>query len=137
MRALRPLVLFCIGGLAYVLIELLWRGYSHWSMFIVGGMCFILIGGINEYYPWDMPLWQQMLISTVIVTVIEFVAGLILNIWLKLGVWDYSGLPLNFMGQICLLFSIVWFFLSLIAIILDDYLRHWLFGEEFPKHKIL
>lgn len=137
MRALRPLVLFCIGGLAYVLIELLWRGYSHWSMFIVGGMCFILIGGINEYYPWDMPLWQQMLISTVIVTVIEFVAGLILNIWLKLGVWDYSGLPFNFMGQICLYFSVAWFFLAFPAIVIDDYLRHWLFGEEFPKYKIL
>lgn len=137
MRALRPLVLFGIGGLAYVLIELLWRGYSHWSMFIVGGMCFILIGGINEYYLWDMPLWKQMLISAVIVTVIEFVAGLILNIWLKLGVWDYYGLPFNFMGQICLYFSVVWFFLAFPAIVIDDYLRHWLFGEEFPKYKIL
>lgn len=137
MRVLRPLVLFGIGGLVYVLIELLWRGYSHWSMFIVGGICFVLIGSINEYYPWDMPLWKQMLISTVIVTVIEFVAGLILNIWLKLGVWDYSWLPFNFMGQICLYFSAAWFFLAFPAIIIDDCLRHWLFGEEFPKHKIL
>lgn len=137
MRALRPLMLFCIGGLAYVLIELLWRGYSHWSMFIVGGMCFILIGGINEYYPWDMPLWKQMLVSAVIVTLIELAAGLILNIWLKRGVWDYSGLPFNFMGQICLYFSVVWFFLAFPAIVIDDYLRHWLFGEEFPKYKIL
>lgn len=130
-------MLFCIGGLAYVLIELLWRGYSHWSMFIVGGMCFILIGGINEYYPWDMPLWKQMLVSAVIVTLIELAAGLILNIWLKRGVWDYSGLPFNFMGQICLYFSVVWFFLAFPAIVIDDYLRHWLFGEEFPKYKIL
>ena len=35
-----------------------------------------------------------------------------------------------------LLFFNIWFYLSLVAIILDDYLRYWMMGEEKPKYKI-
>ena len=103
--------LFVIGGAAYVLIELLWRGHSHISMFILGGMCFVSIGLINELFPWELGIVWQALIGGVLVTVLEFITGLIVNIWLGLNVWDYSKLPLNLMGQICLPFSAVWFIL--------------------------
>lgn len=46
-------VLALIGGSIYVFIELVWRGYSHISMFILGGVCFVIIGLINELFPWD------------------------------------------------------------------------------------
>ena len=133
-RFVRPIVLFGIGGLIYYFIEILWRAYSHWTMFLLGGLCFILVGMINEFF--KLPLTKQMLISTVIITVAEFVCGCIVNLWLGWGIWDYSELPLNVMGQICLPYSVLWFFLSVIAIILDDCLRHWLFGEEKPKYKL-
>lgn len=97
-------VLALIGGSIYVFIELVWRGYSHISMFILGGVCFVIIGLINELFPWDLGLLWQSIIGAFVVTICEFVTGLIVNVWLRLGVWDYSGLPFNIMGQICLPF---------------------------------
>lgn len=123
-----------VGGLIYYGIEVAWRGYSHWTMALVGGVCFILVGGINEFFPWTMPLALQGLIGSAIVTAVELIAGLVLNVWLGLGIWDYSNLPLNFMGQICLPFSLLWILLSVVAVVLDDWLRYWLFGEERPHY---
>ena len=57
------LFLFGVGGLLYILIELIWRGRSHWTMFLLGGICFVFLGLINEVIPWQMPLWQQILIG--------------------------------------------------------------------------
>lgn len=136
MRAVKALVLLCIGGLLYIGCELVFRGYSHWSMFLVGGLCFLCIGAINELIPWEMPLWQQAVIGAVIVTAIEFIAGCILNIWLGWTIWDYSDMPFNVLGQICLPFTAIWLLLAIAAIILDDYLRYWLFGEEKPYYKL-
>lgn len=137
MKLSKKLILFLIGGISYYLIEILWRGYSHLSMFILGGICFVLIGLINEFYDWNMPLWKQMLIASLVVTVAEFVAGAILNIWLGLDIWDYSNLRFNLLGQISLQYSVLWFFLSLPAIVLDDWLRYWLFEEERPHYKFI
>ena len=128
--------LFLLGGLAYVFIEILFRGFSHISMFALGGICFILCGGINEILSWDTPLFIQMGICCIIITVLEFIFGVVLNIWLGLQIWDYSGMPLNIMGQICLPFTVAWYFLSAAAIILDDYIRYWLFGEEKPRYTL-
>lgn len=134
MRYVKPFILFGIGGFLYYAIEILWRGYSHWTMFILGGLCFVLVGFINEVFKFQ--LVKQMFLSSVIITVLEFICGCIVNLWLHWNIWDYSELPFNVFGQICLPYSILWFFLSLIAIILDDYLRYWLFGEEKPEYKL-
>ena len=136
MRALRPLVLIGIGGLMYVLIELAFRGRSHWTMFLVGGLCFWLIGLINEVLLWEMPFWKQCIIGAVIVTVVEFLAGCIINLLLGWDVWDYSSMPFNILGQICLPFSLLWILLSAVAIVLDDHLRYWIYGEEKPHYKL-
>lgn len=136
MWLIKSLILYGIGGLSYIAIELLWRGHTHWTMFVVGGICFLIVGSINEYYSWDIPLIKQCIIGAVVVTIIEFFAGIILNKWLNLGIWDYSNLPFNILGQICLPFTLIWCFLSAIAIIIDDYIRHWLFKEEKPKYSI-
>lgn len=134
MRAVRPLVLWSIGGLLYVLCEIMFRGRSHWTMFIVGGLCFWLMGLINEVISWDMPIWQQCIIGAFIVTAVEFLAGCIINIGLGWQVWDYTELPFNLLGQICLPFTMLWAVLSAVGIVLDDYLRYWLFGEEKPRY---
>lgn len=130
-------MLFVVGGLIYMLIEILFRGYTHWTMGIVGGLCFVIIGGINNWFPWELPIWVQGLIGMAVVTVIEFISGLILNVWLKMDIWDYSDMPLNLLGQICVPFMAAWFFVSLAAIVLDDYLRYWLFKEGKPKYSLL
>ena len=129
-------LLFVFGGLMYMGVEILFRGYTHFSMFLVGGLCFVLVGGINEKLPWDMAFVSQMMIASFLVTAVEFIAGVILNLLLGLGVWDYSSLPYNLFGQISLIFSVGWFFLSAVGILLDDWLRYLIYGEERPHYKI-
>ena len=129
-------LLFVLGGLMYMGVEILFRGYTHFSMFLVGGLCFVLVGGINEKLPWDMAFVSQMMIASFLVTAVEFIAGVILNLLLGLGVWDYSSLPYNLFGQISLIFSVGWFFLSAIGILLDNWLRYLIYDEERPHYKI-
>lgn len=136
MRALRPLVLIGIGGLLYVLVELAFRGRSHWTMFCIGGLCFWLIGLINEVIPWEISFWKQCIIGAVIVTAVEFLAGCIINLGLGWNVWDYSNMPFNVFGQICLPFSMLWILISAVAIVLDDHLRYWIYGEEKPHYNL-
>lgn len=130
------LFLFLIGGLIYVSIELIYRGHSHWTMGVLGGVSFISIGLINEILSWETPLLIQCAIGGCLITFYEFITGLILNIWLHLGIWDYSHMPFNILGQICLPFTLIWCILSLVAIILDDYIRFWFFNEEKPNYKL-
>ena len=82
-----------------------------------------------------MPLRVQMLISGSVITVIEFTAGIILNVEMGLNLWDYSGMPCNLMGQVCLPFAVIWILLAGVAIVLDDYLRYWMFEEEKPQYR--
>ena len=103
-------------------------------MFLLGGLCFVLIGGVNEYIPWEMPLWLQAGIGAVIITALEFICGCIVNLALGWNVWDYSNTPLNILGQVCLPFAIIWFVIAHAGIVLDDYLRYWLFKEEKPHY---
>ena len=135
-RTLKYILLFFIGGYSYCGVELLFRGFSHISMLIAGGICFILIGLLNDVFPHKISIISQMVISSLIITAVEFIVGMIVNVWLDLNVWDYSKLPYNFMGQICLLYTNIWFFLSLAAILLDDYLKYFLLGEDKPRYKI-
>ncbi len=136
-RVLKTTTLWLWGGFLYYLIEVLWRGYSHPSMFVVGGICFLLIGGINNVLPWELGFLWQALIGAAAITMVEFVSGCILNLWLGLDVWDYSNLPLNLLGQICLPFCGLWILISAFGIWLDDWLRYKLFGGEKPHYKIL
>ena len=136
-KLLKYYTLGTLGGLIYVFIELMWRGYSHWSMFLLGGICFIALGLINEIIPWEMPLTVQMFIGCVIITALEFITGCIVNLWLGWDVWDYSELPCNLLGQISLKSSVGWYFLSAIGIMFDDWLRYIFFGEEKPRYKFL
>lgn len=129
------LLFFLLGGSIYYCIEILFRGHSHYSMFILGGICYILIGCINEYFPWNMPIEIQAILGGLIVTALEFATGCIVNLWLGLGIWDYSNLKYNIMGQICLPFTFLWMLISVIAILLDDHVRYKAFGEEKPRYK--
>ena len=136
-KLLKYYTLGTLGGLIYVFIELMWRGYSHWSMFLLGGVCFIALGLINEILPWQMPLMTQMFIGCAIITALEFITGCIVNLWLGWDVWDYSDLPYNLLGQISVVSSVGWYFLSAVGIVLDDWLRYIFFGEEKPRYTII
>lgn len=132
----KQIFLFCFGGIMYNLIEILYRDYTHWSMFILGGICFISIGLLNEIFPWELSLWYQILIGAIIITVLEFMTGCIVNLWLGWNVWDYSNMPGNILGQVCPQFFLLWIPISLSAIIVDDCIRYWKFKEEKPHYNI-
>lgn len=134
---LKHAALALTGGCLYYAVELLWRGHSHWTMAVLGGVCFVLIGGLNNWLPWDMSLLAQGAAGAAIVTGAELAAGIILNVWLKLDIWDYSDLPFNLWGQICLPFSLAWVLLAVVAVVLDDWLRYWWFGEERPHYRLI
>lgn len=129
------LFLFLIGGFSYFYLEILYRGHSHFSMIICGGLAFIGCGFLNQFFHFQISLLSQMLLSTLIITTLEYITGYIVNIRLQLHVWDYSSLPYNLNGQICLLYSLIWFGLSLLCIYFDDLIRWKLFDEEKPTYK--
>jgi len=137
MNQIKYTFLWLVGGFIYMGMELVFRGRSHWTMFVLGGICFVILGLINQVIPWEMPLYQQILIGDLIVTVLEFITGCIVNIWLGWGVWDYSHLPGNILGQISPLFCLLWLPVCLSGIVLDDWLRYWLFGEDRPHYRII
>jgi len=104
---------------------------------ICTGRSFRLGGYKLRVIPIGMPLVLQMLIGGVIITLLELISDCIINLILGWNVWDYSDVPFNFLGQICLYFSVAWYFISLIAIVLDDYLRYFIFHERKPHYKII
>ena len=95
------LIVALTGGTGYCLIEILYRG--RLSSFYY----------INQKY--EMSFWLKCLVGMLIITGVELLFGLIFNIILKEHVWDYSGVPLNFLGQVCVPFSLLWFALSGVA----------------------
>lgn len=110
-------MIFCLGGLAYVGLELLWRGRSHWSMFAAGGVCLLLIGHLGEVEP-RLPLPLRAVAGALIITMVELGTGLLVN--RDYAVWDYRTLPGNFLGQICPAFTMLWLPVSMLAIFLYD-----------------
>lgn len=129
--------LFWFGGSFYITLEVLYRGYSHWSMGVLAGIVFIAIGLLNKVWGWETDLALQVLIGTIIATVSEFITGCIVNLWLGWNVWSYSNMWGNILGQICPQFVLVWIPIVLLAIVLDDILRYLAFNEKIPRYYIL
>ena len=127
------LIVGIIGGALYYLIEILYRGYSHWSMFLLGGFAFLFCGIQGRAVKWRDPLIKQLIRCGIFITTGEFITGIIVNCWLGLNVWDYSNLPFNFMGQISLYFTLLFMGLCIIGIPLSGYLMYWLTGELRPN----
>ena len=103
----RDAVFFAVGGVGYGLIEILWRGHTHPTMLLAGGLCFVMFSRIAESFA-SAPLICKAVMCAAAVTCVELAFGLVFNVILGLGVWDYSDEPYNFMGQICPTFAAMW-----------------------------
>jgi len=103
-------LIFLAGGLAYCGLEMLFRGRTHLSMFVVGGICVQFLYVISVFS--RVSVWKKWIISGAMITTVEFIGGAIVNILLGLDVWDYSHMRFNLMGQISLQFSLLWVALS-------------------------
>lgn len=112
-------VFFLIGSLGYTLIEILWRGHTHWSMIIAGGLCFSAFSFVAESFKGRSRLYKAG-ICAIIITLVELIFGIIFNIILKMDVWDYTNVAFNLSGQICPLFSFVWLIFGYIFIPLAE-----------------
>ena len=113
-----------IGGLVYMGIEILWRGHTHWTMGVLGGVCFALIGLLDEVQD-HPPMLLQMVQGAAIVTALELLVGLVVNRWLGWDVWDYSDMPGNLWGQVCPQFAAAWLVLSWAAVKLENLMHRW------------
>lgn len=133
---MKGFTIFMTGGLVYYFMEIAVRHYSHYSMIICGGLATVLCGRLNQTYE-KMGIIPQMLISTLIISELEFITGYIFNIKFGCHIWSYAGLPYNLMGQICLGYSALWMLVSPAIIYVDDCIRSNLYGEKKPVYKLL
>lgn len=106
------IMIFSFGAVVFPLIEILYRNHTHFTMSILGGICGIIIYRVNTALKYES-LFTKAILSSILITIAEFISGIFLNIILKLNVWDYSLLPFNLLGQICPRFSFIWFLLAL------------------------
>ena len=129
-------MIFSTGAVVYTAAEVLWRGYSHWTMTLTGGLCALLIHIANKRLS-KKNMLIKCGIGGGIITAAEFAVGCIVNKLLGWNVWDYSGMPLNICGQVCLLYSIMWFFMSIPAIAISSLLNssHRIKSEIFFNYK--
>lgn len=106
------IMIFMIGAAGYGLLETIFRGFTHWTMLVTGGVVFVILYYMNSKNE-NAPLWKKAFAGALIITSIELGVGCIVNLWLDWNVWDYSGYSYNFLGQICLAFTVLWFFLCI------------------------
>ncbi len=121
--SLKKMIIYIVkmlfGGGIYFLMELLYRGYSHWTMFVLGGICFMFCGLVHQISGGRISVWQEMVWCMIIITTLEFACGIIVNGVYGLSVWDYSRMPLQVLGQICVPFMFIWYIISYPAILLN------------------
>ncbi len=126
--------IFICGAIGYGSIELLWRGHTHWTMLLLGGVCLYLIYLISTRM--REKLWQKLLMCAAAISALEFVVGCLVNLRLGWAVWDYSDMPYNLLGQICPTFSLMWLLLSLPCVYASRLIYTFIFRPNMKKEKI-
>lgn len=115
-------VLFLLGGVTYGLIEIMWRQHTHWSMIILGGLCFSIL--CNLFTKMDnYSLLEKCVVGALVITALEFITGCIVNLTLDMAVWNYSRVPFNLLGQVCIVYSVLWGFLCIPIYYISKYLE--------------
>lgn len=110
-----------VGGISYSIIEILFRGYTHWTMVLTGGACFLLFYIMN--FSLNIGIIGKCFLASFIITSLEFIVGYFVNIVFKLNVWSYANIPFNYLGQICLLYSGIWFLFGIPMTFLANYIK--------------
>lgn len=136
-KVYKTLLLFIVGFITYCGIELCWRGYTYPLMGVCGGAAIVLLDKINDKISWDIDILIQGTIGSVLITAFEFIIGMFSLKGILPKMWDYSNMPLNYKGIICLPFSLAWLALSIGAIMLADAINYYVLGEDdIPYYKL-
>ena len=129
---------WCFFGVMYGGLEILWRGYTHWTMLLLAAVISVPLDIANDtVIPWETPLWIQALIGGTIITAAEFVVGCIVNLWLGWDVWDYSGMAFNILGQVCLTYWVLWVLMAGPVIVMFDLMAYRAGRGPWPKYKLI
>ncbi len=125
-------VLWMTGGLLYFYLEIAFRNYSHYSMIVCGGFCFVIVGTIGKYIlETESDILKAvaliMFFGALVITTLELFTGIIVNMKLNMGVWDYSSMKYNVYGQICLTYTMIWALLSLLCVFVSNTIKKFLF----------
>ena len=122
------LFVYLFGALSYGGVEMLWRGQTHWTMLLLGGGCFLCIYLITVRTAYPLP--PRWLLSALCITALEFLCGCIVNRWLGWGIWDYSDVRGNLLGQICPRYALYWFLLCIPCSAFSKLLSRCVFGTQ-------
>lgn len=123
------LFVWSLGAFLYSLIEILWRGYTHWSMSICGGTCFSFLYKIQEKMK-KCNFLLRALAGGMLITILEFFCGCLVNLKLKWKIWDYTKQKYNIKGQICLLYCFLWVLLCIPAMKLCSVVKNKMFFKS-------
>lgn len=118
-KVLEFVLVFSLGAVLYGMIEVAFRGRTHWTMLLLGGVCFEAIYILNILLE-KRNILVKCVFGAVIISILEFLCGYIVNIRLHMKIWDYSGLKFNLLGQICPKYFFLWFLLCIPAYVLCD-----------------
>ena len=102
------------------LLEIAWRGTTHWTMFLAGGACLCALDALGRL-PLPTPLLAG--IGAVGVSVLELGTGLACRRLLHVEVWDYSQEWGNLAGLVCPKYTALWFLLCLWVLGMMRFLR--------------
>ena len=141
------LTIFTLMGICYVFIEVAFSsivslkpaliGSSSLWMFLVGGLLGVTLGKMNEIkFTRNLIYPINIFAGAFVITLNELISGIILNKWLGFDIWDYSHATYNFLGQIDLVHSICWVFLTPFVFWVDDVMKHYMFEEPRPDKLI-
>lgn len=121
-------IIFSIGAIGYWIIEILWRGYSHWTMMLAGGICFSIYYKVCKDGE-RMPFFVKCMLGAFLITAVELMFGTVVNVLLSWNIWDYTHMPFHFFGQICLPFFLLWFLLCIPLTFLCNGIREKIEGK--------
>lgn len=142
-KRLLSVLLWVWTGTLYFFIEVGWKTYHgrpdmiSWTMLALAIVLAVPLERFGAELPWEMPLMVQSAICGVAITTVEFVSGLIINVWLGMNVWDYSDMAGNIMGQVCPQFLVMWVVLAAVGIVMLDWMRYGVEGGERPRYKLV
>ena len=134
---LKKIIMFSTGFCVYITVEVCFRGYSYITMGVCGGLLFLLIDSINNKISWDLDILLQGVLGSCAITLCELIVGEVCLLLGKSPMWNYTNMPLNFDGVICVPFSLLWIGLSIVAVFIADAINYYVFKEKpVPYYKL-
>jgi len=127
------------SSIVYCFIEIMARGYTHYSMAILAFICGIGLMFLNDtVLEYDTYFEIQVLFGTLLCTTLEYIFGLMFNS--NFSVWDYRNLPftLHFLDdQVNIMFCFAWMLICIFGIPLLDYLQYKAGLGDKPHYRFL